>query len=231
MNLLLLYTFGMCSNKEFKTLGKSKMKNDVLYYITNPFCPWCWAFAPVIDNLSSFLPEEIPIRYIMGYLSQNTKKVITSEQKEMQKQAWRNVSEVSEVKFNFKFWEDHNPKKITDLGYRAVVAVEFQQFGASVEMFNAIQYAYFVEAKNIFELNTLTQIVGEIGLDRDLFVEDIFSDKTKIRYKKELALCDYLEANKTPTLILNYNDSILWINYGYQSEKVVIDLLNSALLA
>ena len=29
MNLLLLYTFGMCSNKEFKTLGKSKMKNDV----------------------------------------------------------------------------------------------------------------------------------------------------------------------------------------------------------
>ena len=98
-------------------------------------------------------------------------------------------------------------------------------------MFNAIQYAYFVEAKNIFELNTLTQIAGEIGLDRDLFVEVIFSDKTKITYKKELALCDSLEANKTPTLILNYNDSILWINYGYESEKVVMDLLNSALLA
>ncbi len=207
------------------------MQRDVLYYIADPMCSWCWGFSPVLEAVSNVLPDEIPIRYVMGGLARDSEDPMPEETRSYVQSQWRLVAERTGADFNWDFWKDCEPRRSTYPACRAVIAAGMQRPEGTEAMFHAIQHAYYLEARNPSDRETLIQLAGEINLDSKRFSEDLASTHTDTLLHQDFELRRSLHADKFPTMILEYIDNQLWLAYGYEDEDLVVDLLTSALLS
>ena len=207
------------------------MRRDVLYYIADPMCSWCWGFSPVLEAVSGVLPDEIPIRYVMGGLARDSEEPMPEETRSYVQSQWRLVAERTGAEFNWDFWTDCEPRRSTYPACRAVIAAGMQRPEGTGEMFQAIQHAYYLEARNPSEVETLVQLAGELNLDTQRFSGDLQSNHTDELLHKDFELRRSLHADKFPTMILEHDDNQLWLAYGYDDEELVVDLLTSALLS
>ncbi|KRT58921.1 hypothetical protein Ga0076813_14514, partial [endosymbiont of Ridgeia piscesae] len=53
-----------------------------LFYIHDPMCSWCWAFAPVLDKLQRQLPAEIRFTRLLGGLAPDNPAPMAAEMRE-----------------------------------------------------------------------------------------------------------------------------------------------------
>lgn len=207
------------------------MQRDVLYYIADPMCSWCWGFSPVLEAVSGVLPTEIPIRYVMGGLARDSEDPMPEETRSYVQSQWRLVAERTGAEFNWDFWKDCEPRRSTYPACRAVIAAGMQRPDGTDAMFHAIQRAYYLEARNPSDAETLVQLAGEVGLDADRFSDDLVSNHTDELLHEDFELRRSLHADRFPTMILEHHDNQLWLAYGYEEEDLVVDLLTSALLS
>ncbi len=207
------------------------MQRDALYYIADPMCSWCWGFSPVLEAVSKVLPDEIPIRYVMGGLARDSAEPMAEDTRAYVQSQWRLVAERTGASFNWDFWTNCEPRRSTYPACRAVIAAGMQRPDATGSMFHAIQRAYYMEVRNPSNPETLVQLAGEMGLDSKRFSQDLVSTHTDALLHQDFDLRRSLHADKFPTMILEYNDNQLWLAYGYEEEDLVVDLLTSALLA
>lgn len=207
------------------------MRRDVLYYIADPMCSWCWGFSPVLEAVSGVLPDEIPIRYVMGGLARDSEEPMPEETRSYVQAQWRMVAERTGAEFNWDFWKVCEPRRSTYPACRAVIAAGMQRPDGVEAMFHAIQRAYYLEARNPSDGETLVQLAGEADLDPDRFSADLVSGHTDELLQKDFELRRALHADKFPTMILEHDDNQLWLAYGYEEEDLVVDLLTSALLS
>lgn len=203
----------------------------MLYYIADPMCSWCWGFSPVLEAVSSALPGEIPIRYVMGGLARDSADPMPEETQSYVQSQWRLVAERTGAEFNWDFWKDCEPRRSTYPACRAVIAAGTQRPDGAAAMFHAIQRAYYLEGRNPSDAETLVQLAGELNLDIPRFSDDLVSAHTDELLHADLALRRSFHADKFPTLILEHDDNQLWLAYGYEDEDLVMDLLTSALLS
>ena len=207
------------------------MRRDVLYYIADPMCSWCWGFSPVLEAVSGVLPDEIPIRYVMGGLARDSEEPMPEETRSYVQSQWRMVAERTGAEFNWDFWKACEPRRSTYPACRAVIAAGMQRPDGVEAMFHAIQRAYYLEARNPSDGETLVQLAGEADLDPARFSADLLSDHTDGLLHKDFELRRSLHADKFPTMILEHDDNQFWLAYGYEEEDLVVDLLTSALLS
>lgn len=207
------------------------MRRDVLYYIADPMCSWCWGFSPVLEAVSGVLPDVIPIRYVMGGLARDSEEPMPKETRSYVQSQWRLVAERTGAEFNWDFWKACEPRRSTYPACRAVIAAGMQRPDGVEAMFHAIQRAYYLEARNPSDGETLVQLAGEADLDPDRFSADLLSDHTDELLHKDFELRRSLHADKFPTMILEHDDNQFWLAYGYEEEDLVVDLLTSALLS
>ncbi len=207
------------------------MRRDVLYYIADPMCSWCWGFSPVLEAVSGVLPDEIPIRYVMGGLARDSEEPMPEETRSYVRSQWRMVAVRTGAEFNWDFWKACEPRRSTYPACRAVIAAGMQRPDGVEAMFHAIQRAYYLEARNPSDGETLVQLAGEADLDPDRFSADLLSDHTDELLHKDFELRRSLHADKFPTMILEHDDNQFWLAYGYEEEDLVVDLLTSALLS
>ncbi len=207
------------------------MRRDVLYYVADPMCSWCWGFSPVLEAVSGVLPDEIPIRHVMGGLARDSEEPMPEDTRAYVQSQWRQVAERTGAKFNWDFWTDCEPRRSTYPACRSVIAAGMQRPEGTGEMFQAIQRAYYLEARNPSDVETLVQLAGELNLDTRRFSEDLVSAHTDELLHKDFELRRTLHADKFPTMILEHDDNQFWLAYGYDDEDLVVDLLTSALLS
>ena len=207
------------------------MQRDVLYYMADPMCSWCWGFSPVLEAVSGVLPAEIPIRYVMGGLARDSEEPMPEDTRSYVQSQWRLVAERTGAEFNWDFWKDCVPRRSTYPACRAVIAAAMQRPEGTGAMFHAIQRAYYLEARNPSDAETLVQLAGELNLDTQRFSKDLVSARTDELLHEDFALRRSLHADKFPTMILEHDDNQLWLAYGYEEEEMVVDLLTSALLS
>ncbi|MXW05739.1 MAG: DsbA family protein [Gemmatimonadetes bacterium] len=210
---------------------RCNLQRDVLYYIADPMCSWCWGFSPVLEAVSGVLPEEIPIRYVMGGLARDSAAPMPEDTRTYVQSQWRLVAERTGAEFNWDFWKDCEPRRSTYPACRAVIAAGMQRPDGTGAMFHAIQRAYYLEARNPSDAETLVQLAGELNLDTQRFSEDLTSARTDELLHEDFALRRSLHADKFPTMILEHDGNQFWLAYGYEEEALVVDLLTSALLS
>ena len=207
------------------------MRNTLLYYVTDPMCSWCWGFHPVIEEISGMLPEGAAIRYIMGGLAKDSDEPMSEEMKAYVQENWMQVAERTGASFNWDFWTKCTPRRSTYPACRAVLAAVAQNTAMGPPLFNAIQRAYYLEARNPSDAATLIALAGEVGLDVARFSIDLVSPETDQRLQKDFELRRSLHADKFPSLLLERNDDLMWLAYGYEQPDVVLGTLEAALLA
>ncbi len=136
---------------------------------------------------------------------------------------WQKIQQtVPGTPFNFEFWERCVPRRSTYAACRAVIAARRQNPGYEENMILAIQQAYYLEARNPADRNTLIELANEIGLDRALFSADMESPAVHEALLKEIEFTHRLEVKGFPTLLLEKEGVFTGIQHEYNDVKAVL---------
>jgi putative protein-disulfide isomerase len=172
-------------------------------------CSWCWGFRATIEAVhdqceGSDAPGDLKIEYVMGGLAPDSDELMPAETQAYVQDQWRKVTAETGAAFNWDFWETCSPRRSTYPACRAVIAAERQ--GSGRAMFEAIQKAYYQEARNPSDLSTLGALAAELALDQDAFDRDIVSDRVESDLQAGFEVRRSLRANEFPSLILQTSD-------------------------
>jgi len=206
------------------------MSESRLFYIYDPMCSWCYAFAGCWQRLQDRLPETILISYVLGGLAPDTTDPMPEEMRSMIQQTWRKIEKtVPGVHFNYAFWTENIPVRSTYPACRAILAAARQREAAQVEMLQAVQSAYYQKALNPSLPETLIRCAGEIGLDTVRFATDLASAEIDAALNEELKMARTLKAFSFPSLRLLHEEKLYPVNVDYVDENNMLSEIQAVI--
>ena len=195
-----------------------------LYYVHDPMCSWCWAFRLSLNTLIEELPKEINIIRLLGGLAADSDLPMPENTREYVLQNWRAIEkQVPETKFNYDFWEKCKPRRSTYPACRAVIAARKQKDVFDTAMTLAIQEAYYLEARNPSDYETLINLAEEIGADKNKFSKDVRSTETDKILEEEIQQSKSLDLKSLPSLLFIDGERKIRIEPDYLDAQVMLD--------
>ena len=186
-------------------------------------CSWCWGFCPTWEKIRSNLPEELRVKYLLGGLAPDSDVPMPESMQKDIAGYWRKIQQhIPGTEFNFDFWKKCQPRRSTYPACRAVIAARKQNPEIEQAMIEAIQKAYYLNAKNPSDNNTLIDIAESLGLDKNRFSNDLDAPETQQTLLKEIELSRSIGAQGFPSLILDKNGRYIAVPLDYNDPAGAI---------
>ncbi len=219
MNYLL--AMGMLGHN---SLSRPEMNmTTTLYYIYDPMCSWCWGYAPTWNRLQKELATHVDIVYGIGGLAKDSNTIMSAEMQTILQQTWKKIAQQLGTQFNFDFWQQCQPRRSTYPACRATLAA--RAFNKEQEMLAAIQQAYYLQAKNPSDIETLQKLAIEIGLNDHDFLEQLTSQQLNNSLQAEIKIMRAMPINGFPALVLLKNQTYHAITIDYKDWRKTYDLI------
>lgn len=203
-----------------------------LIYAHDPMCSWCWAFTPTWQDIEAQLPEGMETRFVLGGLAPDSDEPMPAQMQQHLQGTWRQIAEqVASTTFNFDFWTRCSPRRSTWPACRAMIVAEQQQKDMGRKMSSAIQNAYYLNARNPSDDDTLISLAEDLGLDIASFTNDLHSVETRTEHEQQMSLCQSLGLQGYPSLALLTDDKAHRVALDHNSAAVTIEHLNSLMEA
>lgn len=201
--------------------------NSRLYYVHDPMCSWCWAFRPVMAQITEALPGGLSLVRLLGGLAPDSDEPMPGQLQDYLQATWRTIEQrVPGTRFNFDFWTHCRPRRSTYPACRAVIAARLQAAETEPAMILAIQQAYYLHAMNPSDDDTLIGLAGEIGLDGVRFARDLNAPATRQQLEQEILLGRSIGAEGFPSLILEHQGRYQRLDYDYRDPAPVLAQLD-----
>jgi putative protein-disulfide isomerase len=193
-------------------------------------CSWCWGFARTLHALEAGLPEGVVLCRLLGGLAADTAQTMPADMQARIQSTWRRIEEtIPGTEFNFDFWTRCVPRRSTWASCRAVIAARQQGEACDRAMTNAIQRAYYTQARNPSDTAVLVELAGELGLDTDRFASDLDSEATRVALRAEMARCEAMRIHSFPALVLAAGAAEWHIPVDYSDSAPMLELINDLL--
>jgi putative protein-disulfide isomerase len=193
------------------------MANTTLYYVHDPMCSWCWGYRPTWDTLQAQLQQQLgqqlTIKYLVGGLAPDSDLPMPRPMQQMLQQTWQKITQQLGTKFNHDFWHLCQPRRSTYPACRASIIA--RQYGLEKQMINAIQQAYYLNAKNPSDLDTLVAIAIQVGIPEAPFVEQLAANDIDKQLLQEINLAGQLPIQGFPSLVLMVDNNAYSIRLDY----------------
>lgn len=196
----------------------------ILYYFHDPMCSWCWGFKTCFKQLCEHLPGEIKVKKVLGGLAPDSAESMPEELKEHIKSNWSKIETmIPGVKFNFDFWKECQPRRSTYAACRAVIAARHQGEEYGELMIAAIQNAYYQQARNPSDEQTLIELARELLLDEQIFVNDLKSEAIENELAREINFTREMYVESFPSLIFAAGKSSSVVKIDYNDHQVMLN--------
>ncbi len=194
-----------------------------LYYIYDPMCSWCWGYAPTWHQLEGELTQHIDVVYGVGGLAEDSSTIMPDEMQVFLQRTWRKISQQLGTEFNYDFWQRCQPRRSTFPACRAVLVA--REFAKEQEMLAAIQQAYYLQARNPSDIDTLQALAIEIGLDENSFLQQMSSQQIEKALQSEIAKVRAMPISGFPSLVLHKNQTYTAIPIDYKDWRKSFDTI------
>ena len=206
------------------------MQTPELFYVHDPMCSWCYAFAPVWERVHGELADRVAIGTVLGGLAPDSDTLMPADMRERIRGTWQRIeSVVPGTQFNYDFWEDCEPRRSTYPSCRAVIAARDQGIEHEYGMVTAIQRAYYREARNPSLTETLTELAGEMGLDESRFASTLVSPECEHVLQEEIGRAVSLGVRGFPSLVLVLGSAGMHIPQDYSDAELVAKRIEEGL--
>lgn len=196
---------------------------EKIIYVADPMCSWCWGFAPELSKLRKHLNGAVEFSLLTGGLRDG--HVWDDAFKDFLRSQWKEVQRKSGQPFNGGLLEKSSFDYTTEPACRAVcTAREFSETKA-FKLFEALQYAFYQEGRDITSEATITQIALETGLDPEQFAGRFGSDALKTTVHSDRHKARAYGASSFPSLVVIDSEGHLSTIRGYRNFDEIIQLL------
>ena len=187
-------------------------------------CSWCWAFKPTWQKILTKLPENLTVEYVLGGLAPDDNKPMSQATRKLVIDNWRKVQDIAPAtEFNYEFWRLNTQKRSTYIACRAVISARLQNPKFERVMIDEIQYAYYLKAQNPSEKIVLFNIAEKVGLNVEVFKQDLNSTRVNNYLIKEIEFSRMMPINGFPSLVLSKNDILTQIRINYINANFTIN--------
>lgn len=195
-----------------------------LIYVHDPMCSWCFGFSKVYQQLAEQLPGNVALIRLLGGLAPDTDEIMPESTRQMVQQNWRRIEQqIPGVEFNYDFWTKCQPRRATYPACRAVIAAREQGNEYDISMTRQIQQAYYRQARNPSDNETLIELAGELGLDQERFSVQLVAEHTQQRLLDEIANTRAIGVSGFPSLVLQNDDGIQSVLVNYTDVNAVLE--------
>ena len=195
-----------------------------LYYVHDPMCSWCWAFKPTWEKVRAEIGDKVDYRYLLGGLAPDNSTPMGLETQNYIQANWERIQQVVPgTEFNFDFWRYCEPRRSTYAACRAVICARIQQPRAELFYIEAIQNAYYLQAKNPSNDDVLLEIAEKLELDTGQFSKDLHSAEVQNILDKEITLAQSLGMKSFPSLKLLDGELISTVTIDYNNPDFIIE--------
>ncbi|MCH9757802.1 MAG: DsbA family protein [Proteobacteria bacterium] len=201
-------------------------ETTTLYYFHDPMCSWCYGFAPTWQQLGELLPASITVQYVAGGLAADSDAPMSAEMATHLQGIWRQIEQTCDVSFNHQFWQHCQPRRSTYPACRAVIAAGNKQ----KEMIAAIQNAYYQQAQNPSDRDTLTACAATIGLAPTTFLTTLQAEATEQELQRQLKFTRQCFVNGFPALRLQHQSALYEIPVRYGAAAAMAQDITNAIL-
>ena len=197
----------------------TNISNATVFYVHDPMCSWCWGFRPQWLKLKQSLPASLSLQTRVGGLAPDSDAPMPEALQRDIQSAWRRIQQVIPgTRFNFDFWTQNTPRRSTYPACRAVITAR-EMADRADDMTYAIQQAYYLQAKNPSDADTLIEAARGIGLDGDEFARRLASDEIRLALQNELAEVRELGVYSFPSVVLQSAGELHNIKLDYLSAN------------
>lgn len=203
--------------------------NPRLFYVHDPMCSWCWGFSKTWLEIKQQLPDSIELITLVGGLAPDSQQPMAESMQSFLQQTWHRIQQqIPGTEFNFDFWTQNTPRRSTYPACRAVIAAK-KLAGKQDAMTSGIQQAYYLHAKNPSDLDTLTDVAVQIGLNSTDFKALMDSEQIHDLLDAELTQGRNMGLNSFPSLALQIDNELHAITLDYNSSQNMLHQINSLL--
>ena len=198
------------------------MKNTLIY-VHDPMCSWCWGFEPVRRQLFDALDGGVAVRRLVGGLAPDSQEPMPLAMQVSLQQTWQRIEQVIPgTRFNYAFWSDCAPRRSTYPANRAVIAARQQGDEFDAAMTARIQQAYYREARNPSDDETLIELASDIGLDLELFSQSLKSAQTQQLLLDEIHSARSMGMDSFPSLAIAQGDGLFQVMVNYTDMEAML---------
>ncbi len=183
------------------------MKN-ALHYIYDPLCGWCYAAAPLLqDILSSPLRAQFAFEMHAGGLFQ--RMPLPAGKRAMIRQADARIAEITGQIFGEAYLDGLLAREDTIYDslppIAAILAAGAISPGSEPDMLHAVQNAHYRQGRAIVQENTLADLAQNLGLERESFTnqyQSILKDNILDHLDNTLRLMHEAGAHGFPAFVI-----------------------------
>ncbi len=196
-----------------------------LYHVHDPMCSWCYAFKPTLDELRKKLNNNVKLVHVVGGLAKHSQEAMPKEQQETIENIWYQIEKEVGTKFNHDFWKNCEARRSTYLSCQATMLARYEN--KEDQMIEAIQEAYYLNAQNPSNADTLIALAKNIGMDEKKFESDLKSQKIEDELQEELNFRRSLYVRSFPSLVLKYKKETYPINIKFGDSDFMLKQINN----
>jgi putative protein-disulfide isomerase len=145
---------------------------NILHYIYDPLCGWCYAAAAMTEAAAIHAPGNFEIKLHAGGLFARTK--LSEAQRQHIRAADSRIGEMTGQIFSEAYLNGllSDPDTVYDssMPIRGILAADRIKPGTGLAMLQALQQAHFRRGLRIVEASTIADVAGSIGLDEADFI-------------------------------------------------------------
>jgi putative protein-disulfide isomerase len=187
-----------------------------LFYVHDPMCSWCWGFEPTRAQLFAELEGRVPVQRLVGGLAADSDAPMADAMRAGLQQTWQRIQQtIPGTEFNFDFWTECAPRRSTYPSNRAVIAARMQDPKFDSIMTGRIQRAYYLEARNPSDNETLIELARDIGLDVERFSADLTDEATHQKLLAEIQSTRALGLDSFPSLAVVNAGNLSYVGLNY----------------
>lgn len=203
-----------------------------LIYIADPMCSWCYGFVPELALLLQGLPET-PLELVVGGLRAYNKQPMNASLRTSLLTHWKEVEQASGLPFSPNALSKEDFAYDTEPACRAVVAAKALAPSVVLQVFHAIQHAFYVEGQDVTQGDILAR-VASTALTQAGFPIDPAAFHARWSAKETIAATaeDFGQTrrwgiNGFPTLVLERDGRLDLVTSGYVKAEVLIERMQA----
>ena len=191
--------------------------NKELIYVGDPMCSWCWGFSPVKHMLQEQCEGRAVVSMIVGGLHIDWTEPQDDDRKRFLREHWEDVGKRTGQPFSYDILERNDFIGNTEPACRAAVtARELEGNARALDLFAALQRAYYQENRDMDSSAVLIDLAAEHGFDKEKFGEAFLSAEMKETTVKDFQMAQRLGVTGFPTMLVNDQHGYAYLTMGYQ---------------
>lgn len=207
-----------------------------LIYCFDAYCGWCYGFSPVIKKIADEYLAVMDSEAYSGGMILTEKPVHIGATAAYIKGAYKNVEELTGVKFGEDYlWHINHPEQSDWYPHSAKPAIALCVFKTffpkkSIAIAADIQYALHFEGRDLTDDEAYRYLLDKYGIDHEDFYEKLKSDVYEDEARYEFAICKQLQVTGFPAVFIQTGElKFNQIARGYTPYEVLKERIENVL--